>query len=63
MAPAAREFGPLRPTEEAKMDPLTIGIVVAVVSWIVLTLLVAAVRSVWRLVVQILWLLARALGR
>lgn len=45
------------------MDPLTIGIVVAVVSWIVLTLLVAAVRSVWRLVVQILWLLARALGR
>lgn len=45
------------------MDPFTIGIVVAVVSWVVLTLLFAALRGVWRFFVQVIWLLVRALGR
>jgi hypothetical protein len=52
-----------QPTEEAAMEPLTIGIIVAVVSWVVLTLLAAFVREVWRFFVQFIRLLVQAMSR
>jgi len=45
------------------MDPFTIGIIVFVVSWVVLTLFAAFVRGMWRCFVQIVMLLARAMSK